>query len=157
MQQSAVGKTIYYSWSVIRSNHPRTTTSSLLISTQHLRMCITMQISMLDSRITQLRMHSLSSSATRHSLTTAACAHVSLESKKYLIGPENMVDGPCFLRAVLIKFHVEMNMFDYHLSKVCHTTMYYYAGTTDVMLTFDWSIRETFYIFSRMHAHSAYS
>ena len=51
----------------------------------------------------------------RDLLTSDACAHVTLEPDKYLIGPDNTANGPCFLKALLIKFHVEMNATDYHL------------------------------------------
>ena len=49
------------------------------------------------------------------SLTSNAHACVTLESKKYLIRPDNMANGPCFLKAILIKFHIETNATNYHL------------------------------------------
>ena len=49
------------------------------------------------------------------SLTSNAHAHVTLESQKYLIGSDNIANGPCFLKATLIKFHIEMNATNYHL------------------------------------------
>ena len=46
-------------------------------------------------------------------LTSEVHSQVTLEAEKYTIN--GTVDGPCFLKAVLIKFHVEMNATDFHL------------------------------------------
>ena len=50
------------------------------------------------------------------SLTSDACATVTLEPKKDLIGSDNTADRPCFLKAILIKFHVETMAMNYHLT-----------------------------------------
>ena len=50
------------------------------------------------------------------SLTTAAHACVTLEPIKYMVGPDNTTDGPCFLKAICLKFHVETLATNYHLT-----------------------------------------
>ena len=52
----------------------------------------------------------------RDSLTSEARAHVTIEPNKYMIGPDNTADGPCFLKAILLKFHVETGATSYHLT-----------------------------------------
>ena len=52
----------------------------------------------------------------RDSLTSIACAHMTIEPNKYMVGPDNTADGHCFLKAILLKFHVETMATNYHLT-----------------------------------------
>ena len=47
------------------------------------------------------------------SLTSDTHAQVTLEAHKYMIN--GMTNGPCFLKVVLIQFHVETNAIGFHL------------------------------------------
>ena len=48
-------------------------------------------------------------------LTSVACAHVTIKPNKYIVGPDNTTDRHCFLKAILLKFHVETLATNYHL------------------------------------------
>ena len=50
------------------------------------------------------------------SLTSVAHAHVTIEPNKYMVGPDNTTDGPCFFKVILLKFHVETLATNYHLT-----------------------------------------
>ena len=51
----------------------------------------------------------------RESLTKSARARIELEANKYTIN--GFEDGPCFLKVILTKFHVETNATNHHLRK----------------------------------------
>ena len=51
-----------------------------------------------------------------NSFTSVARAHVTIEPNKYMVGPDNTADGPCFLKVILLKFHVKTMATNYHLT-----------------------------------------
>ena len=48
-----------------------------------------------------------------NSLTNSACIRITVESTQFKVN--NREDGPCYLKVLLIKFHIETNATNFHL------------------------------------------